>query len=129
VLIIRKEQMHALSLEAERLNEQRLATFFAEEYPTQAAEMGGDGLLGLIRKARIAGKKYRIETAGAVAVWTELWIQFGEDLRRSPERRWAERILSHQSLPDYTRVEQVRDRLTRLTGGRVVVAAVSQSGD
>lgn len=91
--------------------------------------MGADGLRALIRRARVAGQEFRIEGAGALAVWTELWLLFGDGLRRSPDRAWAERILRHEMLPDYVRVDQVRERLTSRTGGRVVAVANERPGE
>ena len=121
--------MLALSAESERQYEVRLAEYLTGEYPAQVARMGADGLRALIRRARVAGQEFRIEGAGALAVWTELWLLFGDGLRRSPDRAWAERILRHEMLPDYVRVDQVRERLTSRTGGRVVAVANERPGE
>lgn len=123
MLVIRKDQMLALSAESERQYDTRLAEYLTAEYPAQVERMGAEGLRSLIDRAKAGGREFRIEGAGAMAVWTELWLLFGDGLRRSPDRMWAERILRHDSLPDYIRVDQVRERLTSRTGGRAVVVA------
>ena len=123
MLVIRQSQL-ALFEENEQVRyERRLLEYLSREYPGEAARVGVQGLFDLIHRARKAGLEYNIVTVGAVAVWVELWLVFGDGLRRSADRSWAENILTHPVLPDYVRVEQVRERLTRHTGGRPVVDA------
>ena len=128
MLTIRREQIHVFAAAQEREWERQLADYLAAEYPAHAQRMGDEGLLALIRRARAAGKPYRIETAGALSLWTELWLLFGDGLRRSPDRAWAENILRHDTLPDYIKVDHVRERLTSRTGGRPVVPANELGG-
>lgn len=62
-----------------------------------------------------------VNTAAAITALLELWLQFGGNFERSPSRTWTMNILSHPDLPGVTKVDVIRDRHLKLTGGCVMV--------
>lgn len=120
MLTIRQAQLDVLSEKACEAFEHQMTDYLLAEYPALTEPMGRDGVLELVRRGRRAAADCRVYNTGAVSVWIELWLLFGDELKRSPDRAWAQRILRHPVLPDYVRLERVRERLFARTGGRAV---------
>lgn len=68
---------------------------------------------------RAAG--HGVEETGAVLVFLECILQYGEHFERSPSGEWINRILGHPVLPGYVKVDAIRDRLQDDSRGRVLV--------
>jgi hypothetical protein len=51
----------------------------------------------------------------------ELMIQFGEDFQNSRDKKWADEMLAHATLPAQLKLPLMHRRMTALTRGRVVV--------
>lgn len=123
MLIMRDAQTAALSEVSLLHFKERVAHYLATEYPTHADSLGSTGLTTLVDDGIASATRLGLRSEGAVAVWIELTLLFGQDLELSPERGWAHRILAHPTLPDHIKVDLVRERLTRLTAGRPLVRA------
>lgn len=106
---------------AEERFAERLRAYIAEEYPERYRALGEDGTRKLVRKGFEAAARYGIDTEGATAVLVELMIVFGERLERSPERAWAETILTLPDIPGQVKVSAVSQRFAEATGGRRLV--------
>jgi hypothetical protein len=128
VLTIRDGQLDAFRNLATHDFDCKMVAYLREEHPALALPLGQEGLFDLVRRARLAAAGYGVLNTGAVGVWIELWLMFGDELKRSPDRAWAERILRHPVLPDYVRVERVRERLLQRTGGRSIVVSGASAG-
>ena len=99
-----------------------MVQYISAEYPTHYQHLGPAGTREFVLRALASATRMGIELEGAVGVLIELWLMFGEQLERAPDRVWARRILAHPRLPDFVRVETVQNRLLERTGGRVLVA-------
>jgi len=121
MMTIRREQLAALSELATRDFQRHQISYLSSEYPSRARDLGQAGLQAHVEQAMADATQRGILSKGAVAIWIELRLQFGNDLQRSPERKWALKILAHPALPDHVKLDLVRDRLTAHTGGRPVV--------
>ena len=95
--------------------------YIAAEYPTHYARLGPAGTREFVTRTLASATRMGIELEGAAGVLIELWLMFGEQFERSPDRVWARKILAHPKLPDFVRVEAVQNRLLERTGGRVLV--------
>ena len=99
-----------------------MVRYIAADYPTHYRHLGPDGTREFVIRTLASATRMGIELEGAAGVLIELWLMFGEQFERAPDRVWARKILAHPRLPDFIRVETVQDRLLAKTGGRVLVA-------
>ena len=99
----------------------RMVKYIATEYPRQYASMGQAGarefVVGVIQK----GRQNHVETKGGLAVLLELMIAFGDNFQNSPHKEWANELLAHPTLPEQIKMRILRERMTALSQGRVVV--------
>ena len=105
-----------------------LAEHLRASFPEQVAALGDDGELRAFCGRTLANAAaHGLDTKGALVVLGELWLQFGEDLRRSPLREWTLNILAAPRLPGELKAETIRDRYRALTGGRGVAVTTAAS--
>lgn len=122
MLIIRDAQMAILGNARVDSFVQQMVDSLSNEYPVSAAA-GPEAMTALVRNAIEGAAARGLRSEGAIAIWTELTLVFGKDLALSPDRTWAKRILAHPDLPDFIKMDIVRERLTARTAGRVLVRA------
>lgn len=127
MLTIRPDQMKVFAQQLLATFRQDAAQSLMDEYPDACAELGPDALQRMIQKGIDDARQYRLETRGAVLIFIELILVFGDGFQLSPDRRWAQKILAHPTLPDYARMQLIRERLVSRTGGLVVRRSTSQS--
>ena len=121
MLVIRNAQMQELAATAVERFVNEVTQVIADDHPPKVDELGVPGIRAIVVRAIEKGEAMNIRNEGAVAALAELMVLFGEDFRMSPERPYAEKVLSHPTLPDYARVDLARTRMTALTQGRTVV--------
>jgi hypothetical protein len=97
----------------------------ATDYPRQFAAMDEEDARSLVRRVITLGSENYVETRGGVAALVALTIQFGEEFRHSPDRKWALEMLAQPKLPASLKVDIMRERMTAITRGRVVVPFVA----
>ena len=102
---------------------EHMATHIRAEYPDKLTKRSDQGVIEFLRHTIAEANAQHIETAGAIAVLIELMMEYGEkfELVPSSDRQWAKNMLAHPTLPDYIRLETIRDRFARSTGGRRIV--------
>jgi len=122
MLVIREDQIEAFRQQ----NVERLIactiSYIRTEHPTHYARLGADGTRAFVERCIAAARRFGIDTDGATAVVTELWLIYGETLERAPDREWARNILAHKELPGYIKAETLQNRISERMGGRVLVA-------
>lgn len=121
MITVRNDQMDAFKGQALARFEDKMVARIAETCPARFEALGEPGTRKLVRKGIETGRPYGIQCEGAVAVLIELMAQFGEKLEMSPDRAWAFKIMEHPKLPDYIKMDIVRERLTAKTGGRTLM--------
>jgi len=92
---IRKAQMEAFELEAERLLPQRILRMLQGAYPEECAEMGQEGVLELIRAAIERAAVHGMAAPGDAAVFAGLAFVYGPGFE---EERWAAGVLRDERL-------------------------------
>jgi hypothetical protein len=117
-LLIRNEQMAVFSAQYQQSFEDRMAANIMRDLPDRFREVGE--AKQLIARAIETGRRYGIETEGAVAVLIQLMICFGENFELSPDRKWAFDMLAHPVAPAVLRISLIRDRMMSRSQGRVV---------
>lgn len=95
--------------------------YLAREYPIHCAGMKKSAIREFIHRSIDAAMALRIDTEGAIGVFTELRLVYGENLERAPDREWVRNILAHRRLPGHIKVEAVQNRLSEKTGGLLLV--------
>jgi hypothetical protein len=98
-----------------------MINYITSEYPQHCGRLGPDGTRAFVERCVEAAMRLGMETEGGIGGLIELRLLYGEDLEHAPERVWARNILAHTRLPDHIRIETVRNRLSELTGGLVLV--------
>jgi hypothetical protein len=126
MLTIRPDQMKVFAQQLLAAFRQDAAQSLRDEYPDVCAELGPDALQQMIQKGMDDARQYRLETRGAVLIFIELILVFGDGFQLSPDRWWAHKILAHPTLPDYARMQLIRERLVSRSGGLVVRRSTSQ---
>ena len=120
MLTIRKEQIRIFEHGKLAVFQEDAAKYLRKEYPESCEELGPAGLGELIEKGLAEARRRGIHTRGAVMIFIELRLVFGEGFELSPDRRWAQKILSHPVIPDYAKMQTIRARLIAASDGRVV---------
>lgn len=121
MLTIRTAQLNALKAKREADYVDALVQRLARNFPLHHAEIGVDGLKRLVLDTMQWAAKLRIDTQGAVAVLAELILVYGPELRDSPDREWAMKILKHPVMPGHLKVSIVHERLDAKSQGRRIV--------
>ena len=123
MLTIRDEQMRILGLPGEQEFAERVVQMLRRDYPAEFAAKPDAEIREFVRKTMDRGREYRITGQGAMLVFFELMVEYGEWLRDSPDTAWAETILRHPKMPDQLRLSIVRDRFSERSHGRRIVRA------
>lgn len=125
MLVIRRDQFTVFADRARQRFEDELVQTLAGELEPKFIMLGETEVRRLIGVAIERGAALGIVSQGAVAILVELMMQFGEHFELSPERRWAEKMLSHPTLPDYIRVNEAQKRMTAQMEGRVLMPSAA----
>jgi hypothetical protein len=120
MLRIRPEQLAIFEEEALATFREEAALHLQDQHPEACEELGSAGLDAVVREALAEAMSKGIETRGAALSFIELRLMFGKDFELSPDRKWAEKILAHPTLPDYCKLEAIRERMMERTSGLVV---------
>lgn len=121
MLTLRTEQLQIFEHGALACWVERMVGALAHDYPRQFHALGPDGARDLVHRALAKGRANHVVTQGGVAVLLELMVQFGEDFQHSPDKAWADDMLAHPSLPAQLKLSLMREHMTRLSRGRVVL--------
>lgn len=125
MLKIRHVQMGLFENAAGESFVDEMVHFVASDYPRQFAAMNEEGIRSLVRRVIKLGNDNYVETKGGIATLIALTLQFGEEFRHSPDRKWALAMLARPDLPASLKVDFMRERMNALARGRVVVPFVA----
>jgi hypothetical protein len=125
MLVIRNAQKGALGDAAVHDFIDRTVRHIAHEYPDIYRIRGSEDTAEFVRRTVHGAMRDGIRTVGALAVLIELKIEYGEKFELAPtsDREWARILLAHPVLPDYLKLEAVRERFAKRTDGRRIVPA------
>lgn len=127
MLTIRSQQLLSFQENAREQFIDRMCAYTAEEHSEWHKRQGDAKAREFVTQCVERAKTHRIETKGAVAIYIDLTLQYGDDFDRSPDRAWAMKTLAHPALPDYVRMEAIQERLESKTQGRKL--RVANGGD
>jgi hypothetical protein len=89
VLIIRREQMRALSQITREALVERLAAHLRKHFPDACAALGPEGLVALISEGLARAEKHGFHSNTDVARWLNLMVTFGRAFDEDPRLPWA----------------------------------------
>lgn len=121
MLIIRPAQMEVFRRHAVDRFVDRMVRHVAAEYPARYEELGDAYCEHFVRATIDRAATYRIDREGAVAVFMELLLDYGDDLELAPDREWVMNILENTGLRGSAKVDMIRERVSNATGGRRIV--------
>lgn len=128
MIIIRNQQMGALTADARMRFAARMKSRIVEEYPQNYAQLGEAGTAKLILKGIADGERLQLGGEDTVGILIELMVEFGEDFQRTPDQPWIANMLGLAGVPGEVRMIAVCKRIQKVTGGRrMVVSAKSNS--
>ena len=111
MLIIRKEQMDALSEAVSESFEDDRVKHIANKYPDFFDEMGAEDVRQLVRQGIEKSKMYGIQARDNVAFLIDLMVEFGPDFEREGKVSWTRDILRSHSLSDNGKISLIDTRL------------------
>jgi hypothetical protein len=120
MLVIRDEQLQVFRRDAILKFIDQMASYIASEHPEKYQRMHETGTRAFIRRGMERAAARGLRSQGAVAGLLDLMLKFGEDFELAPDRIWAIHTLAHSAIPDYIKVEAVRERFESQTQGRVI---------
>jgi hypothetical protein len=111
MLVIRKEQLEALSRQRRQQFEERLLEHLKRVMPERCQDIGDDRLRAEIRYGIERATQYDITAERVVASYLVLMVRFGRDFEQSPARPWAQSILTDRTSSAENRLRRLQWRL------------------
>ncbi len=111
MLIIRKEQMDALSEALSEAFEDDRVKHIASKYPEFFDETGEEDVRQLVRQGIEKSKIYGIQVRGDVEFIIDLMVEFGQDFEREGKISWTGDILRSHSLSGDGKISLIDTRL------------------
>jgi hypothetical protein len=121
MLEIRDAQLKVFERESRVSFEERTVKRLAEKYPKPYASLGEDGAREFVLRSIQSGLANRLYSEGALESYIDIVFEFGENFQRSPDRAWALKRLAHPKLPDYVRMDSIREKFASRTDGRILI--------
>jgi hypothetical protein len=125
VLQIRTAQLKALAEDRRKLYIEQTTDHLLKHFSDccKAAFEGGQQVRAFVASGVDKASILNVNTPTATTALLELWLQFGSNFERSPARTWTMNILSHPELPGAAKIDAIRERHLKLTGGCVMVVS------
>jgi len=111
MLIIRKEQMDALSEALSEAFEDDRVKHIASKYPDFFDEMGEEDVRQLVRQGMEKSKMYGVQARNDVAFLIDLMVEFGPDFEREGKILWTGDILRNHGLSGNGKISLIDTRL------------------
>jgi hypothetical protein len=92
-MVIRPEQMEALSASSYGAFEAKVAAHLNLCFPTECASLGQEQVRGTIRHGLERARGYGITSSREVCLYIDVMIVFGPEFDKNPELSWAAEIL------------------------------------
>ena len=124
MLIIKKEQMTALTEKKRQSFVERMVNYLQQTFPEKTEPLGEEGLREEIHHGMETAKQYQMVTEREVARYIELMFYLGRDFDTSPQTPWAAPILKDH-------FSNAANRLRRLSqeAGKHGLATYPVTGD
>lgn len=117
MLVIRKEQMEALSAHMRRSFEDRMVEHIAAEFPQRFEQLNETGTREFVRAGIARCAEYGIDTEAGIRFMVDLLLQHPE-FDASGEIAWARTLLQDPELSGDAKVSLMEKRLQGPTGSR-----------
>jgi hypothetical protein len=105
MLVIRREQIKALSWKMRKAFEGRMVLHLKEFFPDQCEMLGEEDTRAAIRYGMGRAEGYGLETEGDIAKYLNLMFVFGRTFDTDPDLPWASEILNARA--DYAPSERM----------------------
>ena len=117
MLIIRNEQMDALSEHMEEGFVNRVVTHLKEFWPEKCEEMGEEAGRESIHEAIDIAREFGIINEYDVARYIDLIYEFDWPADEEPDTLWAEEILNDAELDSTTKMDRLYEEANRILEG------------
>jgi hypothetical protein len=107
MLVIRNEQMAALSRARKDRFKARLAAELPAAHPVELASVDAAGVRALVDAGVERAERYAIDTEEGIRRYVGLTVVHGAAFEERPDYGWARTVLERKDLPADTRVDQV----------------------
>jgi hypothetical protein len=105
MLVIRREQIEAMSLEGERRFEDQAYRHLVSAVPERCAELGELAVRESIRTAIRKARGYGLETERDILHYLNVMYWLGHGFDEDPAYSWAQELLGNLTLEAETRAE------------------------
>jgi hypothetical protein len=107
MLVIRNEQMAALSRARKAQFKARLAAELPAAHPVELASLDAAGVRALVDAGVERAERYAIDTEEGIRRYVAMTVVHGAAFEERPDYAWARTVLERRDLPADTRVDQV----------------------
>ncbi len=107
MLIIRKEQMEALSREMFKLFETRMVLHLQATFPEKTRDVPQEALRALVRIGADKAEKYGVVVEIDVMQFIEFMMKWGRDFDLDPAREQVQKILSNTAFNGHVKMDQL----------------------
>jgi hypothetical protein len=112
MLVIREQQMDALSQVALDAFEDEMVAHLRQLAPQHCKAVGEKGLRQVVRTGFERANKYGLTNRGPVRFYLDLMIMLGSDFDTDPQYPWATDLLEDSTMPDQmTRAERLYEKV------------------
>lgn len=113
MIVIRREQMEALSKASQRDFESRMIKHLKEFFPEECRRAGDERVLAAIRQGIVRAATYGITMEADVARYIDLSVVLGLDFDSGRRWPWAKTILNKPDLTPATKLWALMDQTRR----------------
>lgn len=118
-MIIRDDQIEALSKNKREDFVERLMKHFAVVWPDKVKALGGE-YKQWIESGLAAADRHGLDTEQTAARFINLWFVWGKDFENDPKHAWAKEILEDEARTAHIKVHQLSyETKTRLEAAEV----------
>jgi hypothetical protein len=114
MLLIRQEQMEALSAYMRQDFEDRRVRHLLRAFPDKAGPMGEPALRQLIRAGVAKAAGYGIDREGDLGTFIDWMMEYTTDFETSKEMGWTKATLGDQEMSGTAKIKSIQLRLPRM---------------
>lgn len=119
MLVIREEQMSALSQAMLKQFEDRMVVHLSSDFPTETREISEGELRILIQEGIEQAEQYQIILEDDVRRYLEFMVMYGQNFDTSSNTAWAGKILHTKELDGTAKMDLIDERELEMVRGLV----------
>jgi len=119
MLVIREEQMSALSQAMLKQFEDRMVVHMSNNFQDETREISEGELRALIQEGIEQAEQYQITLEDDVRRYLEFMVMYGQNFDTSPDTAWAGEILHAKELDGTAKMDLIDERELEMVRGLV----------